>query len=459
MAQAQTETVLHSFGAPPDGGNPEAGVILDSAGNLYGTTLAGGASGGTSSVCPPVFQLDSGCGTVFKVDAAGNETVLYSFAGGTDGKQPWAGVIQDSAGDLYGTTQLGGTHGLGVVFKVDTTGHETVLHSFAGSPDGNYPVGGLIFDSAGNLYGTTGGGGAASSNCPSGCGTVFKLDPTGNETVLYSFKSGTDGSAPYAGVILDSAGNIYGTTLEGGISGCANSLTCGVVFRLDPSGNETVLYTFTGGADGGQPWGGVTQDSEGNLYGTTATGGASGYGVVFRVDTSGHETVLHSFTGGADGSAPYAGVVLDSAGNIYGTTTSGGSSSEGIVFRMDPSGNETVLYTFTGKSDGGTPIAGVVLDSEYNLYGTTYWDGATSVWGVVYKVSGANLTPQTITFGALPNQTYGIAPFTVSATASSGLPVSFNSQTSAVCTVSGSTVTLAAGGKCTIQATQAGKAD
>jgi uncharacterized repeat protein (TIGR03803 family) len=137
IVQAQTETVLHSFGAPPDGGNPEAGVIFDSAGNLYGTTIAGGASGGASSACPPVFQLDSGCGSVFKVDAAGNETVLYSFTGGTDGKQPWAGVIQDSAGNLYGTTQLGGAHGLGVVFKVDATGHETVLHSFAGSPDGN----------------------------------------------------------------------------------------------------------------------------------------------------------------------------------------------------------------------------------------------------------------------------------------------------------------------------------
>jgi uncharacterized repeat protein (TIGR03803 family) len=285
------------------------------------------------------------------------------------------------------------------------------------------------------------------------------LAPTGNETVLYSFKSGTDGSFPAtAGVILDSAGNIYGTTLEGGISGCSNSLTCGVVFKLDPSGNETVLYTFTGGADGGQPWAGVTQDSEGNLYGTTAAGGASGYGVVFKVDTTGHETVLHSFTGGADGGAPYAGVILDSGGNLYGTTTSGGSSNEGVVFRLDPSGNETVLYAFTGKGDGGTPIAGLVLDSEYNLYGTTYWDGAASVWGVVYKISGANFTPQAITFGALPNQPYGTPPFSVSATASSGLPVSFNSQNTRVCTVSGATVTLLVGGRCTIQATQAGDA-
>jgi uncharacterized repeat protein (TIGR03803 family) len=233
-------------------------------------------------------------------------------------------VIRDSAGNIYGTTQTGGTAGAGVVFKVNAAGEETVLYSFTGGSDGGFPYGGVVQDSSGNLYGTTNGGGTA------GFGVVFKLDTAGNETVLYSFAGGADGGLPYSGVIRDSAGNLYGTAQFGGTA------YAGVVYKLDTAGQESVLYSFTGGADGGQPYAGVIRDSAGNLYGTTIGGGAAGAGVVYELDTVGQETVLYSFTGGADGGQPYAGVIRDSAGNLYGTTNSGGKESSGVVFKLVP---------------------------------------------------------------------------------------------------------------------------
>ena len=200
-----------------------------------------------------------------------------------------------------------------------------MLYSFTGGGDGGFPYGSLIRDSAGNLYGTTNGGGA------SGAGVVFKLDTSGHETVLYSFTGGADGGYPLAGVIRDSAGNFYGTTNGGGASGA------GVVFKIDTSGNETALYSFTGGADGGFPlWVVLARDSAGDLYGTTAGGGTAGAGVVFKVDASGQETVLHSFTGGSDGGTPFVGVVLGPDGNLYGNTAFGGQTNAGVVFEIKP---------------------------------------------------------------------------------------------------------------------------
>jgi uncharacterized repeat protein (TIGR03803 family) len=350
------QTVLYSFTGGPDGGLPYAGVIHDSAGNLYGTTTFGA----------------EGAGVVFKLDTTGHETVLYSFANGTDGGNPYGGVIRDSAGDLYGTT-AGGPFNAGGVFKLDTTGRETVLYSFPSGSDGENPFAGVVRDSASNLYGTTYYGG------PSDRGIVFKVDATGHETVLYSFTGGADGGYPFAGVILDSTGNLYGTASSGGIG-------AGVLFRLDTTGNETVLYSFTGGADGGKPQAGVIRDSAGNLYGTTYFGGTSGWGVVFKLDTTGHETALYSFTGGADGGNPYAGVIRDSAGNLYGTALYGGSSNGGVVFKVDTAGHETVLYSFTGGADGGNPYSGVIRDSAGNLVGTTQNGGAAPGQGVVYLV-------------------------------------------------------------------------
>jgi uncharacterized repeat protein (TIGR03803 family) len=369
---AGNQTVLYSFTGGADGANPYANVLCDSAGNLNGTTLFGGSSG---------------AGVVFRISGAGHESVLYSFTGGADGGNPFYGLIQDSAGNLYGTTDGGGSAGVGVVFKLDKKGHETVLYSFTGGVDGAFPNG-LIHDSAGNLYGTTQFGGAF------GAGVVFKLDPIGNETVLYSFTGAADGGSPFAGVVEDSAGNLYGTTNGGGSGGA------GVVFKLDAVGHETVLYSFTGGGDGGYPSAGVTLDSVGNLYGTTSFGGSAGAGVVFKVDTAGNETVLNSFTGGKDGGYPFGGVIADLGGNLYGNTSGGGTAGVGALFKLDPAGHETVLYGFPG-SDGGNPYAGVIQDSAGNLYGTTLQGGTDGV-GVVYKLDprGRETLLHTFTGGA-----------------------------------------------------------
>ncbi len=318
--------------------------------------------------------------------AAQTYTVLHNFTGGADGKYPEAGVISDAAGNLYGTAYQGGASNRGVVFKIDATGTETVLYSFTGSPDGAWPYAVLVRDSQGNLYGTTAKGGVTEQACPNGCGVVFKLDVTGTETVLNRF-SGRNGAHPYEGLIVDPAGNLFGTSLEGGIGplGVCDIYFrgCGVAFMMDSAGKETVLHPFTGGNDGGQPQSGLVQDSAGNLYGTTSLGGASNAGVVYKLDNSGKETVLYNFTGGADGATPMGTLGLDSTGNLYGTTYSGGagacsSSGCGVVFRLDTTGKETVLYSFTGGADGALPASGVILDSAGSLYGTTYLGGHTS---------------------------------------------------------------------------------
>src|ERR1022692_1881474 len=292
------------------------------------------------------------------------EIVLHSFAPHPPkGSFPFAGVIRDSAGNLYGTTNHGGAANAGVVYKVDTAGRQTVLYRFTGGADGGGPTTGVIRDSAGNLYGTALGG-------TSDSGVVFKLDTTGHFTVLYTFMGGADGDSPSSGVIRDSAGNFYGTTSRGGAAGQ------GVVYKLDTAGHETVLYSFTGGVDGGSPQNSLTSDSAGNLYGTTYSGGAANMGVVYKLDTAGQETVLHSFTGGADGGTPEAGVIRDSAGNLYGTASVGGRGGVGTVYELDATGHETVLYSFPGVADGAFPYAGAIGDSAGNLYGTTISGGA-----------------------------------------------------------------------------------
>jgi uncharacterized repeat protein (TIGR03803 family) len=302
--QAQTEIVLHKFSAST-GYGPEAGVIRDSAGNLYGTTPFGGA--GSS-------------GVVYKLDAARHYTALYSFTGGADGGGPNAGVILDSAGNLYGTTYGGGTANAGVVYKLDTAGNYTVLHSF--TEVDSEPYAGVTRDSAGNLYGTTAFGGAR-------YGVVYKLDTTGNYTVLHNF-TGADGAIPRAGVVLDSVGNLYGTASSGG----ASAARAGVVYKLDTTGNYTVLHSFTG-ADGDTPLAGVILDSAGNLYGTTSEGGTTNNGVVYKLDTTGHYRVLYCFTV-ADGASPFASVIRNAKGKLYGTTVGGGKKNDGVIFEIKP---------------------------------------------------------------------------------------------------------------------------
>jgi len=376
-AASQTYQVLHSFKGEPDGAYPQASLTMDASGNLYGTTYQGGL----------------GFGTVFKRDLEGHQTVLYSFKGASDGSYPLhAGVILDSNGNFYGTTFAGGAHGYGTVFKLTSSGKETILYSFSGSSgDGAYPYAGLVRDSAGNLYGTTAFGGGANY-----CGVVYKISSTGKETVLYRFADQPDGANPYSSLIRDSAGNLYGTTYRGG------QADRGTIFKITSSDKEAILYNFTGApGDGSNPYSELIRDSAGNFYGTTYVGGKSGLGTVYELNAQGVETVLYNFTGlKHDGSHPYAGVVRDSSGNLFGTTYDGGdlscsSPGCGMVFELNSAGKETVLHIFEGHrgkfTDGSWPFAGLVRDSAGNLYGTTNKGGKYSPLeqrvGTVFKLT------------------------------------------------------------------------
>ena len=320
---------------------------------------------------------------------SGSEQGLYNFAGGTDPKFPYAGLVFDKAGNLYGTTQLGGANSQGTVFAVthnsDGSWTETILYSFTGSADGAQPSAGLIFDASGNLYGTTNFGGSGSCNL--GCGTVFKLTPASGgwtETVLYTFTSGSDGREPYARLLFDAAGNLYGTTLLGGNVNSVCSTGCGTVFKLTSASGgwtESVLYAFTGAADGASPYDGLAFDSAGNLYGTAYTAGAAGSGVIFKLSSGSSgwtESVLHAFKGGYDGKYSYGDIILDAAGNLYGTAFQGGAKGYGVVFQLAPGSKggwlEKVLHSF-GNSPSANPVAGLVMDPAGNLYGTTLAGG------------------------------------------------------------------------------------
>jgi uncharacterized repeat protein (TIGR03803 family) len=356
--------VLYEFCALTDcadGDTPFAGPIRDAAGNLYGTTIFGG----NGIYC--TVNYVTGCGVVFKLDTAGNETVLYTFQGTTDGASPYSGVIRDKAGNIYGTTTGGGNgngpDGCGVVFKVDTNGVETVLHTFTGqSTDGCHPYAGLIQDKSGNLYGSTVYGGSANG----GGGVIFKVDTNGNETVLHSFTSNPDGAYPYSGLIEDEHGNFYGTTQQGGTVGG------GTVYELTAGGALNILFSFATGDGGGEPYAGLIRDRAGNLYGT-AQGGEFSQGVVYKVSPSGQETVLHAFDGKPDGRLPYGGLVEDDAGYYYGTTSvfanGCGGGGCGTVFQVQTNGHERTIHRFA--SGYGHPYSGLVRDPSGNLYGTT----------------------------------------------------------------------------------------
>jgi uncharacterized repeat protein (TIGR03803 family) len=309
-------------------------------------------------------------GTVFKMDSSGNVSVMHSFTG-FDGTIPISALVQASDGNFYGTAQGGGTAGFGTIFKMDTSGNLSVLHSFTftGS-DGDDPIAALIQTSDGNFYGSTRVGGTA------GFGTVFKMDSSGNVTVLHSF-TGSDGDVPAATLIQAKDGSFYGTTEGGGTAGC------GTIFRMDNVGNVVVMHSFTG-ADGCSPAAGLIQAKDGIFYGTTIEGGTANSGTAFKMDGSGNVTVLHSFIG-RDGDNPYASLVQASDGNFYGTTQVGGAAGLGTVFRMDSSGNVTVLHSFTGQ-DGSGPKAGLLQGTDGNLYGTTESGGSNFI-GVVFRIN------------------------------------------------------------------------
>jgi len=368
---AQNFTLLYPFnssGNLSDGGWPEAGVTRDAAGNLYGTTFFGGAGTG----CDIYYD---GCGTVYKIDTSGTETVLHNFGGTGDGWNPTARLILDSAGNLYGTTGYGGAYGHGTVFKIDTAGNETIIHSFAAGKDGARPNAGLVEDTAGTFYGTTQYGGQGCDG--QGCGTVFRISASGVETVLYRFGDVPDGASPLGGVALDSAGNIYGTTWLGGI------YSFGTVYALDTSGNEKVLHSFAGGSDGANPLAAPVLDTAGNLYGSTSSGGTY-FGTAYMVDRAGNESILYRFTGGLDGAYPYSHLLVDASGNLYGNSSQGGVSGTGTVFELTGS-SLNVLYGFLGANDGANPVGGLVMDSAGNLYGTTAQAG-TYGWGTAFEI-------------------------------------------------------------------------
>jgi len=384
------ESVLHSFnnnGA--DGVNPYAGLIFDVAGNLYGTTVEGG-----------IHNL----GTVFELTptqgGGWTETVLHSFGRGTDGAGPYGSLIFDGAGNLYGTTQLGGIHNGGTVFELTPMQGggwtETVLHSFNDNgADGAYPLASLIFDAAGNLYGTTQQGGIHSCKGKT-CGTVFEMTPREgggwSESVLHSFGNGTDGVNPQGSLISDASGNLYGTTYQGGIH------SQGTVFEMTPRDGggwtETVLHSFGRGTDGVSPNATLIFDTTGNLYSTTIAGGIHNGGTVFELspqDGGGWtETVLHSFGNGTDGANPQAGLVIDATGNLYGTAITGGIHSDGAVFELSPQPGggwaETVLHSFGNGADGINPYAGLIVDAAGNLYGTTV-AGGIHADGTVFEIA------------------------------------------------------------------------
>jgi uncharacterized repeat protein (TIGR03803 family) len=372
QASPTTYSVLHKFTGGTDGFAPNDAAV-DKAGNVYGVA----EYGGNDKLCRSESG-GPGCGTVYKIDSTGNFAVLHTFTGSpSDGEFPLA-FVRDGAGNIYGTTYMGGAYSYGALYELDASGNETILHSFGGTKgDGTSPGGALIRDTQGNLYGGTSGGGTY------GNGTLFELDASGNYTTLFSF-DGTNGASPTS-LLLDSAGNFYGTTIDGG------AYLNGAVFELTASGQETVLYSFTGGADGRSPLS-LLRDAAGDLYGSAYTGGAGcdniGCGVIFEVSSAGVETVLHAFAGSPDGLEPN-GLLMGPGNNLYGTTFSGGNGAGGTIFSVSLRGKENVVYDFpTGGADGSLPVAGLAKDAAGNLYGTTSQGGQVSKgtgYGVTFK--------------------------------------------------------------------------
>jgi uncharacterized repeat protein (TIGR03803 family) len=408
-AQAQTFTALHAFTGSGDGGVPYSGLVMDRAGNLYGTTAFGGPLGSCFD--------GGGCGTVYKLTHRGSGWVLntlYSFRGGQDGAFPASRVIIGPDGNLYGTTAGGGGSnctgefysGCGTVFKltphptvctaVDCPWIETVLYRFTGGADGANPfLGKLIFDQSGNLYGTTSTGGFTGNSCNTGCGVVFELSPTQSgwtQTVLHTFTGAPDGKEPLGSLTFDSEGNLYGTTALAG-----HPPYGGTVYELSPSAsgwNETVLVSLNQGYVGNtSPYGGVIFDNAGNLYGT----GEAVYGAVWELmPGSGGWTLntLYNLPGSADNlGGPYDSLIMDGSGDLYGTTYAGGTQFFGTAFELSPANgggwNYTPLHEF-GVYDCGTdgcdPIGGLVQDANGNLYGTAS-TGGTNDYGVIFEIT------------------------------------------------------------------------
>lgn len=331
-------TVLHDFNPTiGDGAWPYSAVTIGPDGAIYGTTFSGGSGGGNCSGpgCGAVFRLTPPATFCRSVSCPWTETVLYRFqGGGTDGGNPYGSIVFDANGNIYGTTTIGGSSQLGTVYMLTRSGNswtESTLYNFAGGNDGATPESNLTFDSAGNLYGTTYAGGRA------GKGTVFELIRAGSgwsENPIYQFQGGDDGYGPYSDVIFDSSGNLYGTTVYGGLS------EGGTAFELSPLNGgwvHQVIQNFNGGG-AASPYGNLILDGSGNLFGTTVESSA-GPGMVFELTPSNGMWTLNpivNFTGGTGPASPFAGVTFDQAGNLYGATIAGGADNLGTVFQLTP---------------------------------------------------------------------------------------------------------------------------
>lgn len=380
------ERPIHVF-AGTGGKAPTAGLIVDSQGNLYGTT----SEGGTFNV-GTVYELSP------TQEGGWTYKGLHIFKGGdTDGAMPAASLIFDDSGNLYGTTARGGAHDLGTVFELtpngDGTWSESILYFFSADGGGIQPEASLVFDDLGNIYGTTFSGGSY------GRGTAFELlsttEGTWNEVDIHDFSGSDfgDGANPEGDLIFDTAGNLYGTSSAGGGAGCSQDAGCGTIFELSPSGSgwgEKLLYIFQGGNDGAVPLAGLTIDSIGNLYGTTGSGGSTkDCGTVFELSLSSDqwkETLLHRFLTKNDGKEPLSSLTFDQSGNLYGTTYGGGNYGEGTVFQLikTSGGNwNEAHYSFGRAGDGQLPKGSVVFDSMGNLYGTTSEGGSGN--GIVFE--------------------------------------------------------------------------
>ncbi|MGH6889302.1 MAG: choice-of-anchor tandem repeat GloVer-containing protein [Rhizomicrobium sp.] len=385
MAHASSFKVLHAFSGPGDGCYPASGsLIIDARNDLYGTTVG--------DTC------GDGYGTVFEVAPNGAESVLYTFPGRSAGASPEA-LVMDEKGNLWGTTFDGGdNYGQGLIFEINTHGHESVIHTFSGSPnDGCDAQAAMVADSNGNFYGTAWGCGKY------GYGAVYKLAASGKESLLYSFRGGHDGFDPFAGLVVDPFGNFYGTTGYGGRAhiNCDDFSGCGTVFELTPNGTKTPLYKFKGPPkDGERLFGNVIIGTNGNMYGTTNGGGRAGCtadegcGIVFELARGGTEAVLHYFAGErSDGGNPAAGLISDIAGNMYGTTQYGagaypcnGADGCGTVFEIAPDGTEAILHKFKESTDGANPPAGLVADGKGHFFGTAY-EGGKYGYGTVFEIT------------------------------------------------------------------------
>jgi uncharacterized repeat protein (TIGR03803 family) len=382
-------------------------------------------------------------------------TNLYSFTGGNDGGNPEWALTQGSDGNLYGTTSIGGTNGFGTVFEISSTGMFSNLYSFTGGDDGGSPSSGLTQGAGGSLYGTTFGAifkitsdGALTAlaeitdgSRPTGGvvhdgdgnvygttvyggnnkGTVYEVSPDGTMTNLYVFNGMTDGGYPYDALTLGRDGNFYGTT-RGGLHS-----NPGTVFKISPTGALTTLHYFSGGSDGGNPYSALVQGSDGDFYGTTSAGGITTNGTIFKISPGGVFTNLYLFTGGTDGADPRAGLTLGVDGNFYGVSSAGGTNGYGTLFEVSPEGKFSSLYSFTGGDDGANPQAGLVLGSDGNLYGMTTQGGAGGN-GVVFRLTVGSLSSILIPIDSAFGFNNGIFGFDVSGPAGSRLVIQVSSD-------------------------------